>query len=96
MLNECQIAELEKMGFKRWTKGNMDRLYASAAVLGLSCEYYTSGNVKRAALGDVSVSNCEARHMKASKTYIDINTGAVVSDNKMLEEAAAALLGGIA
>ena len=34
--------------------------------------------------------------MKAAKTYIDVSTGAVVSDNKMLEEAAAALLGGIA
>lgn len=87
-LTEEKIARLEEKGFKRWTKGNMDRLYINAAMLGLNCEYYNTGNVRSAWFNGASISNCEARRMKAAKTYIDIKTGTVYGDNYSLKEAA--------
>ena len=92
-MTEERIAELEKMGFKRWTKGNMDRLYINAAQLGLVCEYYKTGNVRYAEFQGNGISNCEARRMKAAKTFVDIKTGKVYSDSTTLERAAAQLAG---
>lgn len=92
-INESKVSELEQVGFKRWTKGNLDRLYINAAQLGLRCEYYNTGNVRDAWFDGVSVSNCEARRMKAAKTYIDIKTGQVFGDNDRLKAAAARLAG---
>lgn len=40
---EDKIKALEDMGFKRWQKGTMDRLYINASTLGLVCEYYRTG-----------------------------------------------------
>lgn len=92
-LTEKKIAELESKGFKRWTKGNIDRLYINAAQLGLDCAYYKTGNISGADFQGAHVSNCEARRMKAAKTYIDVTTGTVHSDNSTLANAAEALAG---
>lgn len=92
-ITEERIAELEKMGFNRWTKGNMDRLYINAAQLGLDCSYYKTGNISGADFKGERISNCEARRMKAAKTYIDIKTGKAHSDNYTLENAARELAG---
>lgn len=92
MLTEFEITALEAKGFKRWTKGNMDRLYINASTLGLECDYYNTGNVKHAEFQGHSISNCEARRMKAAKTYIDVKTGTVHSDNTLLERAVQELL----
>ena len=91
MLSEAKIKELEGKGFKRWIKGNLDRLYINAAQLGLVCSYYKTGNVSSATFNGNSVSNCEARRMKGSKTFIDVKTGKVYSDNDLLEKVAAEL-----
>ena len=88
-----RIEELEAMGFKRWTKGGMDRLYINASALGLNCSYYKTGNVSNAWFDGYEISNCEARRMKASKTYIDIKTEKVYSDNTTLAEKAAEISG---
>ena len=88
-----RIEELEAMGFKRWTKGGMDRLYINASALGLNCSYYKTGNVSNAWFDGYEISNCEARRMKASKTYIDIKTEEVYSDNTTLAEKAAEISG---
>lgn len=88
-----RIEELEAMGFKRWTKGGMDRLYINASALGLNCTYYKTGNVSNAWFDGYEISNCEARRMKASKTYIDIKTEKVYSDNTTLAEKAAEISG---
>lgn len=93
MLSESKIAELTGKGFTRWTKGNLDRLYINAAQLGLVCSYYNTGNVKHAEFRGQMISNCEARRMKAAKTFIDIKTEAVYSDNNSLEQAARELAG---
>ena len=91
MITEVRINELLEKGFNRWTKGNMDRLYINAAQLGLVCEYYKTGNISNAEFRGRSISNSEARRMKAANTFIDIKTGKVYSDSLMLKEAAAKL-----
>lgn len=92
-LDEAKVKELEQLGFKRWTKGNMDRLYINATQLGLDCEYYKTGNISGADFQGERISNSEARRMKAAKTYIDIKTGHVLSDNETLKLAAQKLAG---
>lgn len=42
MLTETMIAKLESKGFKRWTKGTMDRLYIDASKLNPGCGRYAS------------------------------------------------------
>lgn len=93
MITEEKVAELEKKGFNRWTKGNIDRLYINASQLGLECWYYNTGNVKAAEFNGEAISNCAARRYKAAKTYIDLKTGRVRSDIPALEKAARELAG---
>lgn len=91
MLNEMKINELINKGFNRWTKGNLDRLYINAAQLGLVCGYYNTGNIREAEFNGESISNSEARRMKAAKTFIDIKTGRIYSDSITLRDAATEL-----
>lgn len=84
-----RIEELEALGFKRWTKNGMDRLYVNASALGLNCEYYKTGNISDAWFDGDRISNSEARRMKHSKTYIDIKTEKIYSDNDLLAKKAA-------
>jgi hypothetical protein len=93
MLTENRIAELENLGFSRWTKGNLDRMYINAAQLGLVCSYYKTGNISSAEFQGESISNCQARRYKAAKTFIDIKTERVFSDQPALKIAAAELAG---
>lgn len=86
-MNEKMIEKLAAKGFNRWTKGKYDRMYINAKDLGLDCEYYKTGNIHRATFRGEGISNSEAYRMKAAKTYIDIATGEVISDNRYLKEA---------
>lgn len=86
-----RIEELEGLGFKRWQKGNMDRLYINANMLGLVCKYYKTGNISDAEFKGKWISNCHARRMKAAKTFIDVATGKVYSDDELLKTAATEL-----
>ena len=88
-----RIEELEGLGFKRWTKGNMDRLYINAELLGLHCDYYNSGNICSATLNGEAISNTKARGLKIAKTYIDIKTEKVFSDVEAFAKRAAELSG---
>ncbi len=92
-MTDERIQELENKGFKRWIKGAIDRLYVNAYQLGLNTEKYNSGNIRRAYFGDDTISNCEARRMIAAKTFVDVNTGRVFSDNSTLKKAVMAILG---
>lgn len=87
------IKNLEDKGFKRWTKGNMDRMYINSAQLGLICTYYKTGNISSATFGGDEISNSRARSMKGAKTFIDLNTDTVYSDDCLLAHAAADLTG---
>ena len=82
------IEKLVKLGFKRWQKGNFDRLYIDASRLGLVCDYYKTGNICQAEFNGERISNSEGYRMKAAKTYVDVETWTVHSTRKDLEEAA--------
>lgn len=88
MTNE-RIEELTKLGFSRWQKNGMDRLYINAGALGLVCTYYNTGNISSAVFAGDGISNSLARKLKAAKTYIDLTNKKIVSDVAMLAWAAA-------
>lgn len=78
--NSINIEALEKKGFNRWTKGNMDRLYFSLEKSGdLKLDYYKSGNLRSADLDGERISNAEACRLLAVKCFIDLKNG-----NKMV------------
>lgn len=87
------VEELTELGFNRWTKNGMDRMYINAKALGLDCSYYHTGNICGAEFRGEHVSNSEARRMQAAKTYIDLKTGKVHSDNYTLLREAEELAG---
>lgn len=87
------IEELTRMGFCRWQKNGMDRMYINASSLGLDCTYYKTGNISSATFNGESISNSEARGLKYAKTYIDLVNNVIVSDSARLAAAVADLLG---
>lgn len=88
-----RIEELEAMGFRRWQKNGMDRMYINAGALGLICTYYKSGNISSAEFAGERVSNSEGYRLKSAKTYIDLKLKRLVSDSARLAAAAAELIG---
>jgi len=94
-LTNEMIAALEAKGFNRWTKGSMDRLYINAAQLGLVCDYYNTGNIRKAIFNGDQVSNSEGYRMKAAKTFIDIATGELFGTNKYLKDAAEEIIASV-
>lgn len=81
-LTTKQIAGLEAKGFKRWTKGDMDRLYVDMDALGLNLSRYKSGNVSRAEWCGEKVSNAEGGRINDSKVYVDVATGELVVQDR--------------
>lgn len=74
-INAETIAKLEAAGFKRWTKGNMDRLYVNPECYGVTFDYYKTGNIRDCHFQGERVSNSEGYRFKSTKAYIDIKTG---------------------
>lgn len=71
--NSINVEALEKKGFNRWTKGDMDRLYFSLEKAGaLELDYYKSGNLRSADLDGERISNAEACRLLAVKCFIDL------------------------
>ena len=93
MMTAERINELTALGFNRWTKNAMDRLYINARDLGLTCTYYKTGNISAAEFRGESISNSHAGRMKAAKTYIDLVNDTIVSDDADLAAAVADILG---
>lgn len=85
-LSKKQIAALEEKGFRRWTKGNRDRLYINAEDLGLEVSTFKTGNVFSAYYRGEEISNKRGSEMRAAKTYIDIETGELHATNWTLEQ----------
>lgn len=79
------IKALEELGFKRWTKGSMDRMYINACDLGFDADSRTFKGEK------ISGSICQS--MKSAKTYIDLKSYMVISDNCDLAYEVADMLG---
>lgn len=88
-----RIDELTGLGFNRWQKNGMDRMYINASTLGLICTYYKSGNISSAEFAGERVSNSEGYRLKGAKTYIDLIHKRLVSDSVRLAAAAAELIG---
>ena len=91
-MTDTMIAKLEAKGGKRWIKGNMDRMYFNATVLGLELEYYKTGNIRDASFRGTGLSNSMGGRYKAAKTYIDLATGTVHSDFDCLADAVRELI----
>lgn len=77
MMTEKMIKALENKGFKRWTKGDHDRLYANPQNFGLEVEFYKSGYVFYAELNGEKISNNAANEIMRSTVYIDVKTGKI-------------------
>lgn len=71
--NSIDIEALEKKGFNRWTKGDMDRLYFNIEKSGdLDVDYYKTGNVRSAYLNGERISNAEAYRLMTVKCFINL------------------------
>ena len=78
-MTEAMIKALEVKGFKRWTRGEHDRLYANPGNFGLEVEWYKSGHVRYAEINGEATSNGHASKILANmKVYIDLNTDKLV------------------
>lgn len=87
------VEELTSLGFKRWQKNGMDRMYINASDLGLECNLYKSGNVSSATFKGESISNSMGNALRYAKTYIDLVHHIIVSDSATLAAAVADLIG---
>lgn len=79
-----RIEELEALGFKRWQKNGMDRLYVDPRRIGLEVDYYKTGNISWSQFDGCSISHAEAGRMLSTKTYIDLVKREIVSGNYTL------------
>lgn len=93
MLSEETIAKLKRHGFRRWTKNGKDRLYIDPPYLGLKCLYYYNGNICSAYLDGEYLEQKEAGRLMATKTYIDVCTEEIFSEDERLLKAAKELYG---
>lgn len=73
-ISEKAFAALGAMGFNRWQKNGMDRLYISPWKAGLNSTSNRKGGIEHAWVGDYSISNSGARRLMAHKYYIDVKT----------------------
>lgn len=80
MTNE-RIEKAIEAGARRWTKGEHDRLYVKPELLGLSCEYYKTGNVKSATWKGLGTSNGSATRILAASIWYDIKADKIYIKN---------------
>lgn len=74
------IEALEKKGFSRWSKGNMDRLYFNIQKSGhMDVDYYKTGNISYASVDGEEISHRFAGQILSVKCFIDLN-----NDNRLV------------
>lgn len=78
---------LAGLGFNRWQKGGLDRLYINAQDLGLEIEWAGIG-ISEATLCGVEITPTEAFRLREAKTYIKLPEGRAHSDDIRLAELA--------
>lgn len=79
-LTDEQIARLEGIGFRRWTKYGKDRLYANADVIGMELDFYkSSGAISHSVLNGEEISHRQAGKIldRIDGAYIDVMTGKI-------------------
>jgi hypothetical protein len=85
--------DLRRVGFKRWTKDDLDRMYIDPTDLGLSVYYNQDGEIRMAYWAEKPMTNYrKAARMLEAKVYLDLNTLTVVSPFEELSKAAADLI----
>lgn len=77
MLRDDEIERLEDMGFRRWTKGDMDRLYIDADKLGLECDFKRDHEPCLGSWQGRRVSNADCRRIYYSKVWVDVKDGSL-------------------
>ena len=78
--NGIDIDALEKKGFRRWTKGDMDRLYFNIERSGhMDVDYYKTGNISHAAIDGEEISHRFAGQILSVKCFIDLK-----NENKLI------------
>lgn len=71
--NSIDIEALEKKGFSRWTKGDMDRLYFNITRSGhMEVDHYNTGNISFAAVDGEEISHRFAGQILSVKCFIDL------------------------
>lgn len=78
--SSINVEDLEKKGFNRWTKGDMDRLYFSIERSGhMDVDRYHTGNISYAAIDGEEISHRFAGQILSVKCFIDLK-----NDNKLV------------
>lgn len=71
--NSIDIEALEKKGFNRWTKGDMDRLYFNIEHSGhMVVDHYNTGNISFASVDGEEISHRFAGQILSVKCFIDL------------------------
>ena len=71
--NSINVESLEKKGFSRWTKGDMDRLYFNIQKSGhMEVDHYNTGNISHAAIDGEEISHRFAGQILSVKCFIDL------------------------
>lgn len=78
--NEIDVEALEKKGFSRWTKGDMDRLYFNIQRSGhMEVDHYNTGNISYASVDGEEISHRFAGQILSVKCFIDLK-----NDNQLV------------
>lgn len=96
-MTENMIKKLEAKGFKRWTKGEHDRLYANVEDFGLELHHYNSGNISGATLNGEKISNSYGAEIKRNTSiYLNVNDGELYLTDRANDEIVANVKAAIA
>lgn len=96
-MTETMIKKLEAKGFKRWTKGEHDRLYANVEDFGLELHHYNSGNISGATLNGEKISNSYGAEIKRNTSiYLNVNDGELYLTDRANDEIVANVKAAIA
>lgn len=96
-MTENMIKKLEAKGFKRWTKGEHDRLYANVEDFGLELRHYNSGNISGATLNGEKISNSYGAEIKRNTSiYLNVNDGELYLTDRANDEIVANVKAAIA
>ena len=96
-MTETMIKKLEAKGFKRWTKGEHDRLYANVENFGLELHHYNSGNISSATLNGEKISNSYGAEIKRKTSiYLNVNDGELYLTDRANDEIVANVKAAIA
>jgi hypothetical protein len=78
--NSINVEDLEKKGFNRWTKGDMDRLYFNIERSGhMVVDHYNTGNISYASVDGEEISHRFAGQILSVKCFIDLK-----NDNQLV------------